>query len=409
MRVAIHIDHIFKILAGGIGEYTRELVRGLARIDHENYYEMLSTYPDEKDFLIMDGKYSNFNFVPMSYNLPRKLTYAMWHYLNRPGIDRFVKDVDVLHLPSLLMPAINTNIKKVVTICDLAFLRFPDAFPSSKRIFMRRGLRLAVERADKIIAISQHTKDDIVKLTGIDPDKVRVIYLGVKPIYRPVIDKLSIDRILRRYGIDSDYILYVGTLEPRKNLTRLLEAFRLLKDDLGGRYKLVIVGKKGWMYKSIFQRVKELDLEKDIIFTGYLPDNDLPTVISAATLFVYPSIFEGFGLPPLEAMACGTPVVTSNVSSLPEVVGDAAILINPYSTDSIAEGIWKVVSNAELRITMSRMGIERAGLFSWERCAMETLEVYKEVCEGPGNSQVSRLEAPGILRRYPPSRRFLIY
>jgi len=184
---------------------------------------------------------------------------------------------------------------------------------------------------------------------------------------------------LRGIGIDYPYILYLGTLEPRKNVERLIEAFIQLKKKQINE-KLLISGIKGWDYQSIFDKVASLGVEKEIIFSGFIPNELIPFLYNGASAFVYPSLYEGFGLPVLEAMACGVPVVTSNVSSLPEVAGDAAILINPYSVDELADGIWRILSDEELRNQCIEKGIERAKSFTWERCAMETMKAFNEVC-----------------------------
>jgi glycosyltransferase involved in cell wall biosynthesis len=226
-----------------------------------------------------------------------------------------------------------------------------------------------------IISISHHTKYDMLKHFKIPEDKIKVIHLAANECYKPLKED-EIYKINEKYSLNHPYILYVGGLEPKKNIPTLLKAFyKLKKHDVN--HKLVITGEKRWNYKSIFETIDKLNLQKEVIFTGYIPDEDLPALYNAADLFVYPSLYEGFGLPPLEAMACGTPVITSNTSSLPEVVGDAGIMVNPYDIDELTNKMYKVLTNEGLTEELSKKGLERAKLFSWKKCAEETLNTYK--------------------------------
>jgi glycosyltransferase involved in cell wall biosynthesis len=207
-----------------------------------------------------------------------------------------------------------------------------------------------------------------------------VVYPGYdQTIFQPVRDEGVIEAVKARYGIAGDYALFVGTLQPRKNLIRLIEAFSNFRFPISD-FRLVIAGKKGWLYQEIFRWVEELGLEKKVVFTGYVPEGDLPVLLSGARLFVFPSLYEGFGLPVLEAMACGTPVVCSNASSLPEVAGDAAVLVDPQDVEGLAAAMERVLGDEELRAELIVRGFEQARKFSWERCARETLDVLESVC-----------------------------
>jgi glycosyltransferase involved in cell wall biosynthesis len=266
----------------------------------------------------------------------------------------------------------------VVVIYDLSPLIQRNAFKAGFQFRFDRQARHASKHADRIITISQSTKADLINLLGAKPEKISVVYPGYDDSFRPQVNHHELKALMSKYSIDDRYILFTGALEPKKNLTRLVEAFVSLKKQGKTVHKLVIAGKRAWGDETVFQTVRRSGLESQVIFTGYVPQEELPLLMSGADVFVFPSLHEGFGIPPLEAMACGTPVITSNSSSLPEVVGDAGVLVNPYSVDEIAEAIYKVVSNRELREEMRRKGLERAKLFSWERAAQEIVQMLEE-------------------------------
>lgn len=255
----------------------------------------------------------------------------------------------------------------VMSIMDLSYIHFPEMFKKRDLWQLRKWTASSVKKAKRILTISQFSQNAIIDYYHLNPKKVVVAYPGLKMTK----NKKKVD--LRKYNVEGDFLLYVGTLQPRKNLNKLIEAFsRLSNQDL----KLVVVGKKGWLYKEIFEKVKKLNLTKKVIFTGFVPDEDLPAFYQKAQCFVLISLYEGFGLPALEAMHYGCPVVVSNVSSLPEVVGEAGILVDPNKTEEIANGIEKAIENREELI---EKGYQQAKKFSWEKCAKETLKVLKEV------------------------------
>jgi len=265
-----------------------------------------------------------------------------------------------------------------MTIYDLTFMLLP-GFHTRETQSFSKAIRRYVERSDCIIAISEQTKRDIVEHLGIPADRIRVTLLAADERYRVIDDRGVIEPVLTKYGIASEYILYAGTLEPRKNVPALVRAFHALKRERHIPHRLVLAGKKGWLYDEIFAEVSTLGLDADVIFTGYVPDEDLPLLYNGASLFVYPSLYEGFGLPPLEAMACGCPVITSDISSLPEVVGDAGVMINPRSCDDLAGAIARVLEDSNLAGIMRAKGLARAATFSWDRCARETVAIYRDV------------------------------
>lgn len=260
---------------------------------------------------------------------------------------------------------------RVMSIMDMSYIHYPAMFKKSDLIQLRRWTAQSVWGAAKILTISQFSKNAIIKHYQVDPKRVIVTYPGMR--VKQTISLTKAKQILKQYGLSADYLLYVGTLQPRKNLIRLIEAFGRLK--VGPR-QLVIVGKKGWLYDEIFSKVKELGLTSRVIFTGFVPDEELPAFYQSAACFVLVSLYEGFGLPILEAMQYGCPVVASNVSSLPEVVGNAGILVDPENVADIAAGIKKAIKNRKSLIAKGRQQVKK---FSWEKCARQTLEVLENV------------------------------
>ncbi len=278
----------------------------------------------------------------------------------------------------------------VVTVHDLSFLRFPSAFRPYNRSYLSLITRSSVRRAARVIAVSESTRQDVISLCGVSPQKVKVVPNGVTQAFSPVPEDQAA-AFRQRKGLPDRYILFVGTLEPRKNLVRLVEAYAKVRQMIrrrgasGGNDRgdellaLIIAGSKGWYYDEITARVAELELAGSVRFPGFVPADELPWWYRAATLFVYPSIFEGFGLPVLEAMACGTPTVTSTVSSLPEVAGDAALLVNPHDTDALADAIYRVLTDPVVADRLRRAGPRQAAHFSWARTASATAAVYRDV------------------------------
>jgi len=285
---------------------------------------------------------------------------------------------DVLFVPAHVLPLVHPP-RSVVTIHDLGYLHFPRAHRLLDRLYLDLSTRFNARAAAHIIADSQATKRDLVERYGVEPSKISVIYPGYdEEAFQPLREREAIEAVKTRYGIAGDYILFVGTIQPRKNLVRLMEAFSLLKRQAAD-LQLVIAGKKGWLYEAIFRRVEELGLEGQVVFTGYVADEDLPALFSGARLFVFPSLYEGFGLPVLEAMACGVPVVCSNASSLPEVADDAALLFDPLDVVGMAAAMERVLGDERLRAKLVERGLKRARGFSWEKCARQTLAVLESV------------------------------
>jgi glycosyltransferase involved in cell wall biosynthesis len=284
--------------------------------------------------------------------------------------------LDVFHAQYIIPPF--CNCKTVTTIPDIAYEHYPDFFTRFYRLRSKVLIRRSAQRADHIITVSAYSKNDISRTYHIDPDRITVTYEGASPDFFPR-DKVACrEQIARKYGIKAPFFLYVGRIQERKNLRRLLSAYARLKKELADE-KLVLVGKRDWMSESIEAHLKSLGLKDMVVFTGYVPSADLPVFYNASQAFVYPSVFEGFGLPVIEAMACGLPVLTSYGSSLEEVAGDAALLVDPMSEESIAQGLRKLLGDQSLRLRLGRAGLLRSASFSFKSTAEQTTGVYERL------------------------------
>ncbi|MBW9223589.1 glycosyltransferase family 4 protein [Methanothermococcus sp. SCGC AD-155-E23] len=352
----------------GVPKYTYNLIRELYKFLDKDLY--LINYKQNQFFkdlnqVIIENPFHNFS-----------LSYIWYSYL--PLSSSLEKhDLDIIHNPYQVPTLFKFKQKYVITVHDLIQILFPKEVKPLVYLVQKIMLPKTLRMADKIISVSYHTKRDLIKYLKIPEDKIEVIYHGVDEDYKPLPEK-EVEMIKKKYNITTPFILYVGSLKPLKNIPTLIKAYYKLRKQ-GLEYKLVITGKKRWKYREIFKLINKLNLQKDVIFTGYVPREDLPALYNAADLFVSPSLYEGFGLPPLEAMACGTPVITSNTSSLPEVVGDAGIMVDPYDVDGLAKAMYEVLTNDGLREELRKRGLERAKLFNWKKCAEEHLRVYEEV------------------------------
>jgi|Deesub1362B_J571_1020462.scaffolds.fasta_scaffold00102_53 glycosyltransferase involved in cell wall biosynthesis len=348
----------------GIARYCYNLIKNLKKIDNKNEYILIHRKKTSEE-----GSHLNRELIIPYPRVPLKRTIG--NYLQLP-LKLKKESFDLIHDPSQISPFLfSFPSLKVLTIHDLSPILFPETYGMIHVFLQKYILPKSLKNVDKVIAVSESTKRDIVKYLGFPEEDIKVIYNGVEERFKP----LDQDLCSHEY---TPYILFVGTLEPRKNITTLLKAFYILKKK-GIKHKLVIVGGKGWKYRKIYEVVKKLNLSENVKFLGHVADDELPKLYSGADLFVYPSLYEGFGLPPLEAMACGCPVITSNVSSLPEVVGDAGIMVDPLDKNGLADAIYKVLNDEGLREEMVKRGLKRVKIFSWEICAKETLKVYREV------------------------------
>lgn len=340
----------------GFGFYVSNLVETLKKIDNKNEYAFLKPETD-KDF-----------------NVPKRW---VWDQITIPKLAT-QSNVDILHQTCFSAPVFYRG-KIVVTIHDLISVFFGHNIPFWSRQYFAKWMPFTYRFADHLIAVSEHTKKDAIKVLGIPENKITVIHEAADERYKVIDDPKAHHRIREKYKLgDKPIILHIGTLEPRKNLSFLIKSFSIAKKD-GLDASLVITGKKGWYYEGLFTLVDELELQDNVIFTGYVDDEDIPTLYNVAAVFTFPSQYEGFGLPPLEAMASGTPVISSNTSSMPEVVGDAGILLPPKNEAKWAEAMTQVISDKKLQQSMRAKGLEQAKKFSWEKCARETIAVYEKV------------------------------
>lgn len=349
--------------ATGLERYSFGLTRALSRTNGHSFY---STFPEKFEGVTYVGGISPHGANPVLRFINNQVLFPL-----RIGAYGF----DIVHSLTAWFPRLMPNIRrKIITVHDLTPILFPE-FHTKKTVWsFRHVISYSVKKADAIVADSFCTKKDLVERLGVDESMISVIHLGVDhERYHPVKDKMRLAQVRSRYRLPEEFILAVGTIEPRKNMLGLAKAYLRAKTA----HKLVIAGRRGWMSEPFFRMLEsEPELKRDVILLDYVAEEDLPALYGLSQLFVYPSLYEGFGLPPLEAMACGTPVLTSDTSSLPEVVGDAALRVDPYDTDALANAIAKALSEPSLRKRLSRKGIERARAFTWDRSASEVLKVY---------------------------------
>ena len=307
-------------------------------------------------------------FVPRAHMVGRFLTQRAFSRKKRGQFD-------VYHEPNYVPYRFDGP--TVITVHDLSFIRFPASHPRERVDFMTRLMPRSLARADAILVDSQFVKREIVEVYGVSPDKIEVAYLGVSGLFRPMSESET-RQCCTRHGLNhGGYLLAVGTIEPRKNLIQALRAYQELPGRVQEQYPLVIAGMKGWLYASIEQEMAPLIRKGRVRLLGYVSDEELPQIYAGATALLYTSVYEGFGLPPLEGMASGVPVITSNQSSIPEVVGDAAIMVDPHDVRALKEAVMLVIEDAEKAQQLRELGIERAKGFTWEKCARDTVAVYK--------------------------------
>lgn len=352
---------------GGIRNYTLQLLRALAELDRATDYRILYSRKERTPFL--PGP--NFHIVPCWTPAHHRL--ERWAL----GVEIARLRLDLLHTTDFIPPAFGYR-RSVITVHDLTFLHYPQFITAESYAYYNRQIEWAVQHADHILADSFATKADLVALLKVAPEKITVAHLAADSLFRPLPEE-EVNPVVERYHLQPGYLLTVGTLEPRKNLPGLLRAYRLLLDEEVTDAPLVVIGGRGWLYQSIFECVQELELAGQVRFFHDVPDTDLPALYNAAALLTTPSFYEGFGLPALEALACGTPVVVSDRSSLPEVVGEAGLLVDPEDVEGIAGALARVLTDEMLRRRMRELGLVQAARFSWESTARITLDVYHRV------------------------------
>lgn len=368
MRIAVHAKVLSETKPVGIGIYTYNLLKAISAIDNRNEYTLYSNEPIIK-------KINKGNFKEKILH-----SHAGWTYYRLP-LEFLRNKYDLLFVPKEVVPPFKRP-KTVIVCYDLGLMRDPKNRTSfNASLHYHISVNYAFKAADRIIAISDATKRDLVEKCNIKPDKITVTPLGYdENLYKPITDEDLIQRVKEKYGIRDKFIINTSSLLwHRKNVTGLIKAFNIFRSRGGLDYQLVITGKKGESYEEILGLISSFGLEKNVILTGYVPVEEMPVLLSTADALVFPSFYEGFGLPLVEAMACGCPVITSNVSSLPEVAGDGGVLVDPYDVNNIAQTMEKVLFDAELRKKMRENGIARSKKFSWEKTARLTLDVFEQL------------------------------
>ena len=370
MRVCLDVSAAVHRRAG-LGRYAHELIAALVDQGAHEY----TAFYHQRGAAHLVPPIDHLPHLTTALNVrPWRLRTALAHFAGL-GMDTLFPNIDIFHATEHLLPRLK-RVRSVFTLHDLIFQFDPGSHKPLNIAYLRTMMPRFLRAANAIITVSECSKRDAVRIYDMPPDKIRVIYEGVDPRFQPIAHRESLFAVRQKYGLPDRFILHLGTIEPRKNLPLLFEA---LSSSNSVQCSLFIVGKAGWLTEPIFARLKELGVEDRVRFTGYIPDDDLPGLISAASALVMPSKYEGFGLPVLEAMACGTPVIASNASSLPEVGGDAVLYAPPDDVRTWVEAIHRVLEDEALRVSLREKGLRQAAKFRWDIAARQTAEVYSEV------------------------------
>ena len=381
MRIAIDYTAAIRQRAG-IGNYVRKLVDAMLEQDASNQYTLLTSGRPtrERPFPTADNVRGRSIFIPDRY------LNIIWYRWRLPlYATYFSGQVDIYHGPDFALPPIGKTLRKVVTVHDLSFLEHPEYAVPSLAAYLKKVVPEAVAAADVICTVSQEVSRTLIEHFQTPREKLVVIPNGVSPHFKRITDPVLLGATRHKYGLKHPLVLGVGTLEPRKNHIGLIKAFYQAQKKKKGPAMLALAGGKGWLYEETQRLVEELKLEKKVRFLGRVSDLELVTLYSLADVFAFPSFVEGFGVPPLEAMACGAPIITSNTSSLPEVVGDAALLINPHNTGELSGAIMRILENKQLQEELRQKGYERVKEYSWPASAHKMLSVYQKLYEGVTN------------------------
>jgi glycosyltransferase involved in cell wall biosynthesis len=360
----------------GISRYIFTLLEGLAALDAGQEYTAFM-HPKDAD-RASDSPLARAAHLrllaPARWSADGPVRRIAWEQFALPGTLRTL-GIDVFHAPANVLPA-RLPCPSVVTVHDLAFMRYPQFFRPARRLYQRRLTARSVARATHVVAVSESTKRDLIELMRVPEERLHVIYPGIAADFQPVGDPKILASFRAKHGLPERYLLYLGTLEPRKNLLTLVEAYARLHGQMADAPPLLLAGAKGWYYEPLFSRVRALGLERFVVFPGYVARDEQPLWYAGAELFVFPSLYEGFGLPVVEALACGTPTITSNVSSLPEVAGDVAWQVDPRSAEALARLMREVLADGAARDRMARAGPAWARQFSITRMARAYATLY---------------------------------
>ena len=377
MNITIDIRCLMQPNYSGVAEYTFNLLANLFKVDKQNQYRLF--YNSAKNIQANLPNFKQANVKYFGFNYPNKLFNLGLKFLKYPKMDGLIPQTDIFFMPNLNFLSLTNKPRKCLTVHDLSFELYPQFFSLKRRLWHKIiNPKKIIDSFDKIITVSENTKNDLLELYQIPPKKIRVIYSGLDhELFQPQDKNLpEFAQIVDRYQLPEKFILFLGTLEPRKNITGLIEAFNLFKNNYPQftDLHLVIAGEKGWNYKKIFDLAQNSPFTKQIFYLDYINRQDKPFLYNLAELFIFPSFYEGFGFPALEAQACGLPVIASSNSSFPEILGDSAFLVKPDQLEEIALAINQILTNSTLKQNLINKGLENVKRFSWQTCAQETLK-----------------------------------
>ncbi|MEI7451757.1 MAG: glycosyltransferase family 1 protein [Candidatus Falkowbacteria bacterium] len=379
MKIGIDIRTLMDKHYSGVSEYTFNLLNYLMAQDTKNDYALF--YNSFRDISSRMPQFTSPKVKVIHSTYPNKIfNYLLQKFLKQPKVDEIIGGCDIFLSPHINFLALSPYCKKVITIHDLSFLRYPEFF-SRRKNFWHKSIRVEkmISKFDKIVAVSENTKNDLIELCDVPAEKIQVIYSGLAPEYKVLSkDDPRLKTVRAKYDLPAEFILYLGNIEPRKNIAGLIRAYNTFRGEHPelSAVKLIIAGATGWRIKETFTELHNSPYLADIKFLGYVDREDKVFLYNCAKIFVYPSFYEGFGFPPLEAMACGVPVVTSNISSLPEIVGAAAMTVDPNNINAIAEAMAEVLKTPDLYNALAARGVERAQEFDWNKTAAKYLELF---------------------------------
>ena len=378
MRVALNAQLLSSaptFRAAGINRVIHRFLTELPGVPGDEQYLVYAPYSDANRRLLAAPRVrSRLTRLPVD----RPPVRIAWEQTVLP-LDLLCAGADLLHALGFVSP-IAWRGRSIVTVYDLSFLRYPEVYRWANRTYLSTFTPPSLRRANRVITISEDARRDVIELCGVAPERVTAILLAADERFRPASAE-AVAAFKSRQGLPDRFVLYQGTLQPRKNVETLVRAYALLRSQSSDDHRLVLAGPRGWQYEPIFELTRKLGLADCVTFPGFVPDDELPLWYSSATVFAFPSRYEGFGLPLLEAMACGAPVVSSSASSLPEVVGDAGLLVDPSDVEGLCSALRKLLDDEAHRQALSEAGRARARLFSWRKMASETVQVYREVLE----------------------------
>ncbi len=367
---------------GGVSRYIRSLLAGLAKQPGEHTFTVFVNGPEVVEQLArLSICHPQITCVPAAWSEAKPAARIAWEQFTLPALIR-QHHIDVLHSPVNVLPErLPQQCAGVVTLHDLAFLRFPEVLTRSKRLYHRTFTVRSLKRATMIIAVSDSTRQDAIERVGIPASHIQTVYPCINERFLNVPKEEEIQALRQKHGLADGFLLYLGTLEPRKNIPTLIEAYARLRHAYNVQQKLVIAGGKGWLYDTIFEKVQALGLQSAVIFPGFIPDEEQATWYAAASVFVYPSLYEGFGLPVAEALACGTPTITSTVSSLPEAGAGLALTVEPHDAATLADSLFTALNDTALQEKCKAMAPTIAERFSARTMVQHTLQVYEQAAQ----------------------------